>query len=63
MGLGSPMSRFVCAALASGLVTYTLKVPMDAFREDGTLRPAGQGSAPHFLLIPLTVGTAVYLFT
>lgn len=69
VGLGTPMRRFVAATLATGLVSYTFKVPRAAFRQDGSPRPAAQFSgardatAWHFLLTPLLVGAAVGLCT
>lgn len=70
MGLASPSKRALTAALMSGAVAYALKYPRDAFRPDGTMKPArttGNRAADatdrHFLLTPLAVGAAVYLFT
>ena len=70
LGLGNPGSRALCAALLTGVVSYALKMPSDAFRPDGSLRPAKQAGSraadatgKHFLLTPVAVGTAVYLFT
>ena len=66
-GLASPLKRALTASLAAGTVMYALKRPRSAFRSDGTLRPAFSNAADatdhHFLLTPLLIGTAVYLFT
>ena len=70
MGLGTPGKRALTAMLATGAVAYVTKYPQAAFRADGTMKPAritGSAAADaadrHFLLTPLTVGVAVYLFT
>jgi len=69
IGLASPMSRAVTAAVATGAVCYFLKYPTHAFRQDGGMRPLRSLSAApdatdrHFILTPLMVGTAVALFT
>ena len=69
-GLGAPMSRALTAAMLTGVVSYSMKLPRRAFRSDGSLRPsvhtgsyAPDDTDMHFLLTPLAVGTAVYLFT
>ena len=67
-GLGTPTSRALTAALATGAVMYTLKMPRKAFRPDGTPRSSTLSGAPdatatHFLLTPVAVGAAVFLFT
>ena len=69
-GLGTPAKRAVASMLAVGALAYVLKYPSAAFRSDGSMRPAkatGSSAADatnrHFLLMPLSVGTAVYLFT
>ena len=71
MGIGRPSQRALLAAVVTGVGTYALKYPRRAFREDGSMRPLQSLSmAPdaaslssHYLLTPLAVGTAVYLFT
>ena len=65
-GLRTPTQRAVTIALATGAISYAMKLPQKSFREDGTVRPMG-GSADsahwHFLLTPTLVGAAVFLFT
>jgi len=70
LGLGQPQSRAFCAAVAASSLFYFAGYPKDAFREDGTIRPfAPLTPGPdgvtekHFLVIPLAVATAVFLFT
>ena len=71
MGLGKPNQRGACAAVATGTVAYVAKFPSHAFREDGSIRPLNTLSAApdavpithHFLLTPLVVGAAAFLFT
>lgn len=71
IGLGHPMSRAVSAGIVTAGVTYALKFPSSAFRANGQMRPYrglssardGTSASQHFLLTPLAVGTAVYLFT
>jgi hypothetical protein len=71
MGLGRPGQRAMTAAALAAAATYTMKFPRKAFRQDGSMRPLDSLSmAPdaasvsnHFLLTPLAVGAAVYLFT
>lgn len=57
MGLASPASRALCAAMTVGVASYAIKLPVTAYRQDGSVRGSD------FFLIPLGVGTAVYLFT
>jgi len=69
MGLGQPSARaFVAASITTGMA-YIAKYPKAAFREDGSIKPL-KGLSPdmdatstHFLLLPVAVGTAVFLFT
>lgn len=69
VGLGKCVSRAACAGVVTGIVCYALKFPQGAFRRDGTIRPARTLSAAqdathtHFLLTPIAVASAVYLFT
>ena len=69
VGLGSPYKRGICAAVATGIVCYALGYPRSGFRSDGSMRPhaslsdAHDSTRTHFLLTPLMVGTAVFLFT
>tara|TARA_B100000579_G_scaffold54800_1_gene38648 strand:- start:760 stop:1017 length:258 start_codon:yes stop_codon:yes gene_type:complete len=69
MGLATPFSRATTAAVLTGAAAYALKHPRGAFRPDGTMRPhvslsmAPDATDKHFLLTPLLVGGAVYLFT
>ena len=70
VGLGSPISRAFVAAVASTSLFYFANFPKAAFREDGTIRPfAPLTPGPdgvtekHFLVAPLAITTAVYLFT
>jgi len=71
MGLAKPSQRAVCAALTAGAISYMLKFPGRAFREDGSMRPLDSLSmAPdaatftnHYLLTPALVGGLVFLAT
>lgn len=70
LGLGRPSARgFVAAVLTAG-VLYVGGLPHAAFDDDGRIRPfrpiaPGPDSVTleHFLVIPLSVGAAVALFT
>ena len=68
-GLGSPTSRAFTAAVLAGVAAYAAKYPRESFRADGSMRPhsalslSGDATSTHFLLTPLAVGTAVFLFT
>ena len=68
-GLGSPYKRGICAAVSAGIVCYALGYPRASFRSDGSMRPhaslsdAHDSTRKHFLLTPLLVGGAVFLFT
>ena len=55
-GLGRPIQRAVTATVATGLAMYAAGKPASSFDREG--RPH-----PNFLLIPLAVGTAAWLFT
>lgn len=56
-GLGDPKGRFICATLATGIITFALKYPRNAFNSDGSIRPLSTTGRSYFL-IPLSVGAA-----
>tara|TARA_Y100000768_G_C23980739_1_gene685642 strand:+ start:2388 stop:2645 length:258 start_codon:yes stop_codon:yes gene_type:complete len=68
-GLGTPCARAFTAATVTGVLTYLMKYPREAFRPDGSMRPhpavslSGDATTNHFLLRPLAVGGLVFLFT
>lgn len=70
-GLGSPAARAVSCGIVAGGCSYALRRPAHCFRRNGQMRPLAALSpeldaaplAGHFLLIPLVVGTAAFLFT
>lgn len=69
LGLGTPFARAATAACVTGAACYAFKYPKAAFRPDGSMRPHKSMSmdpdatGKHFILTPLAVATAVYLFT
>ena len=69
MGLGKPSNRAVCGGIIAAGVLLLAKFPEAAFREDGSMRPFKPLSAEpdatytHFLLGPIAIATACYLFT
>ncbi|AUL80787.1 hypothetical protein [Pleurochrysis sp. endemic virus 1b] len=69
LGLGNPVTRaFVAGSIAAG-VAYSSSFPQAAFREDGTIKPfkwvspEPDATLTHFLLFPLVVAGATFLFT
>ena len=68
-GLRTPSQRALTAFLVTGAITYAMKYPKEAFRTDGTMRPAritsntADATDRHFLLTPLAVASATFLFT
>lgn len=69
VGLGTPLARAITAGVITGTISYVAKYPSEAFRRDGSLRPhaslsmAPDATGKHFILMPLGVAVAVYLFT
>lgn len=70
MGLGTPVARGFVAGVAATAVCYAASYPQEAFREDGTIKPFSPLSpgpdgvrSKHFLVVPLVVATATFLFT
>ena len=69
LGLAKPAARGVTAAAIAAMAAYALKFPRESFRRDGTMKPfrplspAPDATTSHFLLVPVAVGTAAYLFT
>ena len=69
LGLGTPVARAATAGVVAGTMCYIMKYPRDAFRGDGSMRPhaslsmANDATGKHFILTPLIVAGAVYLFT
>ena len=69
-GMGRPVARAFVAGSVATLALYAAGFPKAAFREDGTMCPFSplcKGPdgvcAQHFLVLPVTVATAVFLFT
>ena len=69
VGLGQPSARAFCAGTLAAGVAYLAGFPKASFREDGSMKPLKYLSpepdavTTHFLLVPLSVGVAAYLFT
>lgn len=69
VGLGSPAARAFVLATATAAVAYVAKFPGAAFREDGSMKPLKylspepDATHTHFLLVPVAVAGAAYLFT
>jgi len=69
MGLAKPINRAVAGGTIAAGILYLTSTPKAAFREDGSMRPFKPLSAEpdatytHFLLGPLAVAAALYLFT
>ena len=69
-GLGQPVSRAFVVGVAAASVLYATGYPRDAFNEEGGIRPLALLSpgpdgvnAKHFLVIPVALAGAAYLFT
>ena len=68
-GLGTPIARATTAFVGAGIVCYVMGYPNNAFRRDGSLRPhsslsmSPEATSSHFILTPLVVAGAVFLFT
>jgi hypothetical protein len=69
MGLGEPKSRaFVAGGLAAAIL-FATTTPKAAFTDEGEMRPWSvlsphpSATQVHFLVYPLGVAAAVYLFT
>ena len=61
-GLGSPVTRAVCAGTIAAGGLYLAGMPRSAFREDGSMRPfprTMRGAMQHFLFYPVVIGAAV----
>ena len=70
LGLGNPSARAFVAGIATTGLLYFSGFPKGAFREDGSIRPfAPLTPGPdgvtekHFLVAPIAIATAAYLFT
>lgn len=70
LGLGSPIARAFVAFTATASILYASGVPKQAFDDQGIvlpfapLAPDGLGvTYSHFLVVPVGIATAVYLFT
>ena len=69
MGLGTPRARCFVSVAIVGLTAYAFKLPQQAFKRDGTMKPFKplsfdpEATNAHFLLIPVSAGLCVYLFT
>lgn len=69
VGLGEPLSRALAVGALTAGVTYLAKFPNEAFRDDGSVKPLKylspepDATYTHFLLLPVVIATATYLFT
>ena len=69
LGLGQPSARAFVAGTAAAGLAYIGTFPKAAFREDGSMKPPRllspepDATNTHFLLVPLAVAGAVFLFT
>ena len=69
LGLGTPAARAFTAFALTSVASYVTKLPAEAFDEEGRIRSPslfspGPGSTDaHFLVLPMAVATAAYLFT
>tara|TARA_B100001996_G_scaffold59641_1_gene42494 strand:- start:578 stop:844 length:267 start_codon:yes stop_codon:yes gene_type:complete len=69
LGLGHPVQRAVTAGAVVAGIQYIVKKPVGAFDETGSIRPhrmfsvSPKATEAHFLMYPVAVATAIYLFT
>ena len=70
LGLGKPASRAFVVGIGATALLYAVGYPKEAFLDDGSMRPfkpitpGPDGvTAKHFLVLPLGIATAAYLFT
>ena len=69
LGLGSRRNRACAGAAVAALVAYAFKMPSNAFRRDGTMKPFAPLSPEldavnaHFLLVPLSAAAICYYCT
>tara|TARA_Y100000748_G_scaffold36550_1_gene27082 strand:+ start:57 stop:329 length:273 start_codon:yes stop_codon:yes gene_type:complete len=70
LGLASPLSRAFVAGASVAAIQYVTKTPSAAFDEDGAIRQwslvfpqSPEATDQHFLILPIGVASAVYLFT
>lgn len=69
LGLGSPGARAITSAALAATVAYAVGFPASSFNKDKSLKywslvkPGPDSTHAHFLVVPLVVGTAVFLFT
>ena len=69
-GFGTPISRAAAAFVLTAGVSYATKLPRVAFTDDGQLKrfdvnPAARDEPVtqlHFVVLPVVVATAAYLF-
>ena len=69
LGLGQPSARGFCSFAAAAGLAYLAAYPKTAFDDEGKIRPwkalspAPTATNAHFLILPVGVGVACYLFT
>lgn len=69
INLHKPLARATVALVVAGIASYATKYPKDAYRRDGSIRPAralslsADATDTHFLLMPLGVAALTFLFT
>ena len=68
-GLGHPFARTFVAATVVGVAAYATGFPRASFTDDGGLKPFKplsrdpEATYAHFLVLPIAIGTAAFLFT
>lgn len=70
VGLGQPLARAFVAGVGTATLLYATGTPSAGFRDDGSIKPfsllsPGPDSvgSKHFLVLPVAIAGAVYLFT
>lgn len=70
LGLGSPLARAFVVGSGVAAIQYVTKTPGAAFDEDGAIRQwtmmspkSPEATDQHFLILPIAIASAVYLFT
>ena len=63
VGLGSPVRRAAAVLGISLALAYVARLPTAAFAEDGSVRPLQEATYQHFLVVPVALAAATFVFS
>jgi hypothetical protein len=63
VGLGTSARRAAAVLGVSLALAYAARLPTGAFDEDGKIRPPQEATYQHFLVVPVALAAATFVFS